>query len=322
MKYYTILFILFFSGYLLANDNSKNQLKEEAHDSNKVDISSISLETLRAYMAKIDSISEASKKTAINTEPTLLSTTDWDEYLNISLALIAAVATFLAVWSIRLDTKQNSINKVMQEQILKDLIRHFYRNLVVLGAIRLKLEGQYSSYYPSEEHILKLKVLPEDVKIDRFTSTPEHYQILHMFELQLRNFDIEVDVAMVHLKNKNISHDVKLRDLDNLVFKCGHLSDFVLKLLKALQFDFNSYECVNVFLTKIHLDNVEGKEKNNNIEQIYKEKDEELKKLKIDLMTKKEKERLKFYDNLSVAILDNLCKDTVLEYKGVNIIEY
>ncbi len=166
MKFYTILFLLFSSCYILANDISNNQLKGETQVSDElVSETNISLKTIDLYKAKIDSISEASKQTAINTEPTPLSSTDWDEYLNITLALIGALATFLAVWSIRLDTKQNSINKVMQEELLKDLIRHFYRNMVVLSAIKLKLKDKYDSFYPSEEHILKFKVLPEDVKL-------------------------------------------------------------------------------------------------------------------------------------------------------------
>ncbi|MCW3786443.1 hypothetical protein [Plebeiibacterium sediminum] len=258
MKHLSILLLVLFSCQLFAETKKADQ---ENKDELTTQNTNITLENLLIYKAKIDSISDASIKTSINTEPTPLSKTDWDEYLNIILALIAAVGTFLTVLVIYLDTKQNSINKTIQEELFKDLIRHFYRNLVVIGVLKHKLQGKYHEIYPSEEHILKFKLLPEDLRVDRFSSSHIHYQQLHKLELQLRNFDIEVDVAMDHFKNKDMDTEVKIRDLKTLEFKCGHLSNLVLEVLEKLKFKFHTLEQAEEFINELSEDGRKEKSK-------------------------------------------------------------
>ncbi len=139
--------------------------------------------------------------------------------------------------------------------------------------------------------------------------------------MQLRNFDIEVDVTIDHLKNKEIPEELKIRDLDNLAFKCGHLSNFVLNMLINLKFNFNSIQKVNDFLTNIYLDNVEEKRKNNvDIEEQINEKSKELTGMGIDITWLQEMCLHKFYMALSEEVQNNLRKDTLLEYERVNVI--
>jgi hypothetical protein len=279
--------------------------QELVRESEKND--SIYLTQLDSYIHKLDSIAKATNKTSKNTEPTRLSKTDWDEYTNIILSFIAAIGTFLTVLVIYLDTNQNKIKRKFQEQLLRDLIRHFYRNMVVLEAIKMRLEGNYKSLYPSEEHLLKFKVLPEDLRINRFSSSPNHYGLLHKLELQLRNFNIEVDVAMDHLKNKNLSEEIKTRDLDTLKFKFGHLTNFVVDLLQELNFKFSSHADVIKFLKEDSKKNRESKKS--------RVREENVNQLLVP-------ERTGHYFDEILAITDDLNQDILLEYYVINTIPF
>ena len=56
--------------------------------------------------------------------------------------------------------------------------------------------------YPSEEHLMKLKVLPEDVlHLESYNHDYTIYQKMHNLKLLLRNYDMEIDTAMTYLKD-------------------------------------------------------------------------------------------------------------------------
>jgi hypothetical protein len=183
----------------------------------------------------LDKIAVASEKTSINTQPTTLERTDMDEVANLLLAAFAALGTVLTWRAIRRETKQQQIKRTFQSKILSDLIRHMYRNKVCVCAVQQKLRDQgFDRYYPSEEHLLKLKLLPEDLRFDRFDNTPAFYDILHELELKFRNFNIEVDVSLEHLKLQNIGEETKIRDLEVLEFKSQLLTIDIINLMHTL----------------------------------------------------------------------------------------
>lgn len=192
----------------------------------------------------MDSIASLSRLIEFNTKPSYFSNKDWDEWLTLLFALIGAVGTFLTWQGTKLTSrsvKNESQNKMLkasiQESILLDLIRHFFRNKIVLCAMQLKLENRgYNKYYPSEEHLLKLKVLPEDQLFDRFNNIPAHYNELHKIELMFRNFNIETDVTLEHLKDPKMPKQQKLEDLDTQEFKMEFLTRKVLALMDSLGF--------------------------------------------------------------------------------------
>lgn len=41
---------------------------------------------------------------------------------------------------------------------------------------------------------------------------------MHEMKLLMRNYDMEIDIALIHLKNKDIGMDVIVNDLDTLFF--------------------------------------------------------------------------------------------------------
>ena len=183
-------------------------------------------------------IAESSEITSKNTSRSLLESVDIDEWVNLILSLIAALGTFFTFYAIKRETKQQEIKRTFQEKIFKDLIRHLYRNKVCICAThwRLQREG-FDKFHPSEEHLLKLKVLPEDLRFERFDNTPNYYDILHELELKFRNYNIEIDVALEHLKTQSLSDAIKKRDLvDTLEWKSGYLTQEIIKLMDTLGF--------------------------------------------------------------------------------------
>jgi|688.fasta_scaffold377699_1 hypothetical protein len=179
----------------------------------------------------VQRIQDSTRSIARNTEPTLLQATDTDEYVNLSLSLIAAFGTLLTAVAVQLEFRQRAISSEIQRRVLSDLVRHLYRNKVCVCATSWKLEEKgYARNYPSEEHLLKLKVLPEDLRFDRFNNTPQYYDILHSLELKFRNYNTEIDVALAHLKDPLLTENIKRRDLQVLSKKSDYLTTEILQL--------------------------------------------------------------------------------------------
>lgn len=135
-----------------------------------------------------------------------------------SISLYFTIITFIAQKKTEIHT--SNAPKSAQIGKLKDLPRHFYRNLVCVFAIIIKynddsnnsLNGKKS--YPSESNVLKLKTLPDeiiyDIDIDEKT-----YTNMHEFKLLLRNYNTEVEVASNHFSRKIVID----QDIDNIIFK-------------------------------------------------------------------------------------------------------
>ena len=182
-------------------------------------------------------IAESSEATSINTVRSYWERADWDEWATLIFSFIAALGTFLTWFAIKRETKQQEIKRRFQEKIFRDLIRHLYRNKVCVCATHWELQKKgFDKFYPSEEHLLKLKVLPEDLRFDRFDNTPDYYDILHELELKFRNYNIEVDVTLEHLKIPQLSEATKKRDLNTLEWKSGFLTKEIIELMNKLKF--------------------------------------------------------------------------------------
>lgn len=57
---------------------------------------------------------------------------------------------------------------------------------------------------------------------------------MHELKLLLRNYDIEIDTAMMHLKDGLISVDVLRNDLDTLTFKPLYLTNKILGITELM----------------------------------------------------------------------------------------
>lgn len=108
------------------------------------------------------------------------------------------------------------ISPDIQRSIFIDYFRHSYRNIMVIYALHERLKNRLDDYYPSEEHIIKIKTDISAIYPEAFISDPGKCALIHNFMLVVRNANIELDIAIRHLVNKNISSEIKERDLSKI----------------------------------------------------------------------------------------------------------
>lgn len=148
------------------------------------------------------------------------------------LSLIVSWYTFYSQRKTEGNTKK--LSKEMQRKLLNELLRHLYRNLVIVYTMRTKLEEIDFKGFPSEEHFKKLKIPMENIHLDAFYGNDDHFQLMHILYLNLRNYNEEIDVAESHLLNSNLSKETKISDLDTLEFKVSYLTGRIVDTIKKI----------------------------------------------------------------------------------------
>ncbi|NDW13764.1 hypothetical protein D0T50_12820 [Bacteroides sp. 214] len=110
------------------------------------------------------------------------------------------------------------VNFEIQNKLLKDLIRHLFRNQVCTIAFAAKWEKDKTKY-PSDEHVLKLKVLADDIHLEKYNNSPEFYDKMHGIGMLLRNYNAEIDIIHTHLKDPYVDDETKKNGIKTLMFK-------------------------------------------------------------------------------------------------------
>lgn len=181
---------------------------------------------------------EICRHTDMTAQNTSFDILGWDGgafLISIVALCISIWAAILTLWTYQSQkrTEENTQNTqdntqrltmVSQRNMLMDMVRHLYRNMVIVWAIRNKLQACKFLMYPSEEHLIKLNAPLENIHLNAFFGNDENYMAMNDLYLKLRNYNDEVTVAMIHLSSPNIDVDTKLRDLDTLLFKSGFLT--------------------------------------------------------------------------------------------------
>lgn len=193
---------------------------------------------------------DAITKIADNTH-TSWFTDNWNFY-GLFTIILAFIAFIVSYWSYdftkktffaQMKTEEHTTNAPVEVQLwkLKDLPRHFYRNLVCTCAIILKyrFEGKKAHSYPSESNLMKLQTLPDDIilsiDVDKNTNPEENaYKHMHELKLLLRNYNVEVEAASKHLARPTITEESLKQDFDNLLFKPVYLTQSTFKFEKCL----------------------------------------------------------------------------------------
>lgn len=178
-----------------------------------------------------------------------------------AVALIIETVTWFGITgtkqSIIDEAEKNRVDKECQYRLFQDIIRHLYRNRVCTITMEIKMkvlaeqnhekQNTYKKYYPSEEHILKLKLLPSDIHLEEYYRDANTYQRLHEMELQLRNYNTEIDSAYIHLPSTSVPDETKIRDFDTLNFKTSFLTDKLIALMNVMWPEKdNMYEVQNL----------------------------------------------------------------------------
>lgn len=153
-------------------------------------------------------------------------------WVTILLALVS-IACAIITYRAQKKTEKHTENAPLNAQIgvLKDLPRHFYRNLVCTCALLLKFRDAANSnkngtrrQYPSEANLYKLSTLPDEFILPIDISDDDVYKIMHEEKLLFKNYNTEIEVAAKHFTIKTLSDESLKNDYDNLLFKPFYLT--------------------------------------------------------------------------------------------------
>ncbi len=198
---------------------------------NEIVIDSLSQSAEHSITA-LKQIAQLTESVAQNTEFSYLS---GDFTL---IATISTIATVFTLGSLYFGVRQSRIDKMCQRKIFDDIIRHFYRNKICISAMRAKYivasESGTKHCYPSEEHYLKLNVLPDDLHLEKYYRKGKTFDMLHKLHMLMRNFNIEAEVALSHIKDEKTPYKTKLRDFATLDFKCGFLTQKICEVMTEI----------------------------------------------------------------------------------------
>lgn len=214
----------------------------------------------------LHNISSMISTTASNT------TAGWRDNTDLMIAVLAfivAIISALIAWNAYLYTKwtflsqqktevnTSRLTEDQQYNLLLDMIRHLYRNLVVSYGLKEKMRIQKYAYYPSEEHLQKLKVNLNDIHLELFYRKEELHKKMNELYLMLRNYNLEIDVFCNHFKDPNIDNKTKGRDLGTLVHKCSLLTEKIVERVELIWPQRHEE-----FIAKIKVDITKNQEEN------------------------------------------------------------
>ncbi len=116
------------------------------------------------------------------------------------------------------NTQRNTmrITPEIQYEIFMDFFRHTYRNIMVVYALSERMRGKYKEYYPSEEHIAKLRTNEDSIYPEAFVGDKNKCSIVHNLKYNIRNRNIELDIMLSHFKDEKVHYKVKERDMELL----------------------------------------------------------------------------------------------------------
>lgn len=145
------------------------------------------------------------------------------DWIAISIAFISMVYAVFT-WQSQRVTQRNTqgITPEVQKGILIDYGRHYYRNVIALGAVMHRMHEDIDRY-PSEDHILKLQTDDRSIYPEAFDHDEKACSSLHKFKLNIRNGNIEIKTALEHLKTKKLPAEYKTLDLNKLMSRMDYI---------------------------------------------------------------------------------------------------
>lgn len=154
---------------------------------------------------------------------------DWSACLIAIFSLIVSVLA--AIWQWKTEKNTTTISSALQQARLKGFYRHLYRNMICCRAMEIKLKEVDYRLVPSAEHILKLRLDEDDIHEEAFYKHSTIYEALKELKLQVRNVNIEIDVADKYLCSAETKKEAKERIMKTLYFKQGYIAMQVYRTL-------------------------------------------------------------------------------------------
>ena len=155
--------------------------------------------------------------------------------LLVSMAsLVVSLITYNSQEKVAENTRQVSLN--VQRDFLFDLVRHLYRNMVVMWAITNMVRENKYKIYPSSLHLLKAQIPIDDIHPELFVNNDDKYKIVNKLLLQARNYNIELEEASKVFENSDLSDEVKEYYIKTLLLKPAQISNLVIEVLESLSY--------------------------------------------------------------------------------------
>lgn len=174
-------------------------------------------------------------------------------FVSLAVACVSALIGYWT-WKAQKSTEQHTQKAPLEAQMgmLRDIPRHFYRNLVCTCAALLKFRHKSNigddgrrNKYPSEANVLKLTTLPDEYILPIDSVDTKVYKEMHEEKLLFKNYNLEVESAAKHFANSRISDDSLKGDYDNLLFKPLFLIAKMYRLQDAITKSDKSYRLEN-----------------------------------------------------------------------------
>lgn len=197
----------------------------------------------------------------------------WVAFISLFIGLLGVWFGWLA-YRFAKKTADNVVRMTAENQLalFSDMVRHLYRNLVcTLAIVRIQTDLKSHDFYPSEDHFFKLKMLPEDtIHLDKYNDNKEIYRVMHELKLLLRNYDMEVDVCLIHYKDAKFTYDELIKDMSVLLFKPFYLMKRIADIEDRI-YKYEKGKKSNIFkkiLAGIQKDNIAYPDQVKNISEI------------------------------------------------------
>ena len=156
------------------------------------------------------------------------------------ISAVFAVCSFVIGWrtmKAQISTENSTKggkNVPSTQNLMLDMVRHLYRNLVVSYAIRERIRQKKYMAYPSEMHLKKMEVNLNNIDLHIFLERTEDYIALSRLHDLLRNYHSELEVIKDHLKDKTLKPEIKEVYLNVLLFKCEFLTKMIIETLTKI----------------------------------------------------------------------------------------
>ena len=193
-------------------------------------------------------IQEFTQETASNTAFSFWREADFWEYMAIGLSVIAillAVVTAIAQWKTERNTRMAlSMKTQVYESIFKSLLNDLYRIQCDILSLQIVLIEDNFLSYPTERYLKCMMIKFDDSNLDSFLivfnekykrEAEEHY--LRMQEItnrHIRNYNVNVEMLMKHLKDSSIDINTKLLDFSIIYNSIGFLSREIIQIAKSI----------------------------------------------------------------------------------------
>lgn len=187
-------------------------------------------------------IRKFTQETASNTSFSFWREADFWEYMAISLSILAivlSVITAILQWQTERNTRMSlSMKAQVYESILKSLLNDLFRiQCDILSLQIILMENDFQSY-STDRYLKKMIINFDDSNLDSFlvvfnkkykNESEEQYLRMQEINRLIRDYNINIEMLIEHLKDSSIDRSTKLLDFSMINNSIGFLSKQIIQ---------------------------------------------------------------------------------------------